>query len=98
MADNIIHDSTTNYISRGEYNAAHSALEARVLKIEADLALMRTDLSTKIDKLVDRIDILREDMYKYRTSSLQTALGWMVSFLVGGGGLFGLLEILKVIK
>ena len=98
MADQLIHDTTTNYITRAEYAAAHSALEARVVKIEADMAVMRSDLSQKIDKLLDKIENLRDDMYKYRTTSLSTALGWAISFIIGSGGLFGLLELLHAFK
>ena len=91
-------EATTNYILRAEYEARHNNLEARVVKIEADLNAVRTDINMKIDKVIDRLDTLRDDVYKYRDSSLKMALGWLISFLIGGGGLFGLLELLHVLK
>lgn len=98
MADAVIHDTTTNYITRAEYEARHSNLEARLVKVEGDIASLRSDINGKIDKVIDRLDTLRDDVYKYRSQSLATALGWVISFIIGGSGLFGLLEILHVLK
>lgn len=98
MADSVIHDSTTNYITRAEYEARHNNLEARIVKIESDMASLRTDINGKIDKVIDRLDSIKDDVYKYRSQSLATALGWVISFIFGGSGIFGLLEILHVLR
>ena len=98
MADTVIHDTTTNYITRAEYEARHNNLEARIVKIEGDLASLRTDVNGKLDKMIDRLDGLKDDVYKYRSQSLATALGWLVSFVLGSGGLFGLLSLLHVLR
>lgn len=90
--------SVTNYILRAEYESRSSALETRMLKMEAENAQLRTDFNTRLDKVVDKIDLLRDDVYKYRDSSLKTAIGWIISFIVGGTGMVGLLQALHVLR
>lgn len=89
---------TSNYILRAEYEARQAGLDARLTKTEAEIAALRHDVNEKLDKVVSKIDELRDDVYKYRDGSLKTALGWMVSFTVGGGGMVALLQALHVIK
>jgi hypothetical protein len=90
--------ATSNIILRAEYEARQASIDARVTKIESELAALRHDVNEKLDKVVSKIDDLRDDVYRYRDTALKTAVGWMISFIIGSGGMVALLQVVHVIR
>lgn len=99
----------TDYITRGEFNVQVARIDARLDKLEAADSSVKAQLDAKFDRLADRIDsserllssqigTLKDDIYRTRTTDLWRVLGWGVSFVLGGGGAFGLLQVLHLIR
>ena len=91
------------------FNAQIARLDARIDKTEIAGAALRTQLDARFDKLGDKIDTsekllsnqfstLKEDIYRTKTSDLWRVMGWGVSFLLGGGAITALLQLLHFIK
>jgi hypothetical protein len=84
-------------------------VDARIDKVEQTDLAAKTQLDAKFEKLTDKIDnsekllssqisTLKDDIYRTRTSDLWRVISWGVSFLLGGGGVFGLLQVLHLLK
>ncbi len=87
-----------DYITLREYEIRHSELATRIVKIETELNMTKQEFNTKLDKLLDKFDQFRGDMYSYRNSILLRIIGWGISFVVGGGGMIGLLQVFHLLK
>jgi hypothetical protein len=90
-------------------NAQISRLDARIDKTETADSSLKSQMDVRFDRLADRIDnsekllssqisTLKDDIYRTRTSDLWRVLGWCASFVLGGGGMFGLLQVFHLLR
>ena len=84
-------------------------LDNRIDKAELSDTTLKTQIDSKFDKVTDKIDAterllstqigtLKDDIYRTRTTDLWRVLGWGVSFVLGGGGMFGLLQVFHLLR
>ena len=84
-------------------------LDNRIDKAELSDTTLKTQIDFKFDKVTDKIDAterllstqigtLKDDIYRTRTTDLWRVLGWGVSFVLGGGGMFGLLQVFHLLR
>lgn len=97
-----------DFITRGEYSARHEELLNRVTKVEALLEAYRDAMTSRFDRLSDKIDAsenllstqianLKDEVFKQRNGSLRYALSVTVSFILGGG-LIGIIQYLHPLR
>ena len=90
-------------------NAHIARLDARIDKVEQTDQATRAIISGKFEKLADKIDAtqnllstqfstLKDDIYRTQAGNLWRVIGWGVSFLLGGGGVFGLLQVFHLLR
>jgi hypothetical protein len=91
------------------FRAQIARLDSRIDKAETADSSLKTQMDLRFDRLVDKIDnsekllssqigTLKDDIYRTKTSDLWRVLGWFVSFVIGGGGVFGLLQVFHLLK
>ncbi|SRR6266487_3032893 len=94
-------EDTTNFITRAEYEARHSALVTQQAAIEARLnneqASLKADIDRKFDKMIDGLEKLKEDVYANRNQNLRYVVSVLISFLLGGGAL-ALIQFTHIVR
>ena len=97
------------YVTRVEYEARHANLEQRVSKVEATIDAYRTAFDAKLDKISDKvgsvetnlshqIGSMKDAFYRDKSTTARWAIGALVSFLTGGGGMIGLLQVFHLLR
>ncbi len=109
-----------DHVTRSEYDTRHSEMAARITAVEAQLStrintveasmyVLRHDLEAKLDRMLDKMDVIRnesntalgalkDDIYKTRLSVARYIISMGVSAILGSGGLFGLLNLFHLLK
>lgn len=99
----------TDEITRTEYETRHAEMAARITAVEAQLSTrintvetsmyaLRHDLEAKIDRVLDKLDTVKDDIHRTRMSIARYVISMGVSAIFGGGGLFGLLQLFHLLK
>ncbi len=92
-----------------QFAAQVQRLDARIDKTEMSDTALKTQIEAKFDKVTDKIDAterllstqigtLKDDIYRTNSNNLWRVLSWGVSFVLGGGGMFSLLQLFHLIK
>ena len=86
----------------------HATLEARVIKLEASNEGLRAEFMARFDKFDTHLTKIKDDLttqlaeykdetYNRRTDAVRWTISMLVSFLVGGSGVVGLIEVFHLI-
>lgn len=97
------------YVTRVEYEARHANMEQRVAKVESTIDAYRMSFDAKLDKISDKVGAvetnlshqigsMKDAIYREKATTSRWAIGVLVSFLTGGGGMVGLLQVFHLLR
>jgi hypothetical protein len=87
-----------NYLRSDAYERRHGELIERIGRLEASDLSLRSDFIAKFDVLNTTLGALTLRIEKIATSRWQWISGLALSFVVGSGGLYLLLDLVHALK
>ncbi len=91
------------------FQAEVQRLDLRIDKTEIADTSLKMQIDNRFEKVLDKIEAsekllssqvstLKDDIYRTQSGNMWRVIGWGVSFVFGGGGMFALLQIFHVLK
>ena len=93
-----------NLVTQREYVDRTVNLEQRVAKLEASSETLQRDFMARFDKmdaliheikddLNNQLNAYKNDVYTRHTDAMRWTVGMIISFVLGGSGVVGLIEL-----
>ncbi len=112
MMDNPI--TRTEYEKRHDelalgFRAQIARLDSRIDKAESSDQLLKTQMDAKFDKVFEKIETsekllskdigsLKDSINRSSQAALWRVLGWLISFILGGGGVITALQAFHLLR